>query len=177
MERIQIKDVVGYEGYYKVTSDGRIISCERTVINRGATYKTKERIRKQVVHKNGYAQVMFSVNGKHKLELVHRIVAKAFVDNPNNKLEVNHIDCNKLNNCASNLEWNTRQENNNHSWENDLPRHGERASKKLTQSQVDDIRLNYKKRSKSFGIKHFSEKYNISTTYVFNIVNNNRWKQ
>jgi len=59
--------------------------------------------------------VTLSKNGKHKGVAIHILVAKSFVDNPENKPEVNHVDGNKENNHESNLEWNTRLENQQHS--------------------------------------------------------------
>lgn len=65
---------------------------------------------------NGYLCYSMSMgNYKRKHEMAHRLVAKAFIDNPENKAEVNHIDCNRLNNCVDNLEWCTRAENIKHS--------------------------------------------------------------
>lgn len=60
------------------------------------------------------------VDGKAKNYLLHRLIAKAFIPNPENKAEVNHKDCNKLNNSIENLEWVTRSENQKHSWDSGL---------------------------------------------------------
>lgn len=64
----------------------------------------------------GYSQVSFSFNGKVLNKRVHRLVAEAFIPNPNNYLEINHIDGNKENNSIGNLEWCTRSENIKHSF-------------------------------------------------------------
>ena len=65
---------------------------------------------------NGYVEYSMSMgNRKRKYEMAHRLVAKAFIDNPENKTEVNHIDCNRLNNNVKNLEWCTHSENIRHS--------------------------------------------------------------
>ena len=66
---------------------------------------------KQWLNNNGYLCVHFTMNGKTVDLRVHRIVATCFIPNPNNLPEVNHIDCNRTNNVASNLEWCTRQQN------------------------------------------------------------------
>ena len=94
------KDVVGYEGLYKVSNCGRVWSCRRN------------KLRKQQITK-GYKMVNLKVDGKSKVFSVHRLVALAFIENPNNKREVNHIDENKTNNHISNLEWVTSKENSN----------------------------------------------------------------
>lgn len=94
------KDVVGYEGLYRISNYGRIWSCRRNNI-------MKQKITK------GYRMIGFTKNKKHKSYSVHRLVAKHFIKNPKNKREVNHLDENKLNNHVSNLKWVTSKENAN----------------------------------------------------------------
>lgn len=64
--------------------------------------------------KNGYVALKLTVNGVRSSHLIHRLVAQAYIPNPECKTEVNHIDGNKLNNDVSNLEWNTSSENKQH---------------------------------------------------------------
>lgn len=71
------------------------------------------KLRKQYIT-DGYAQVSLGVDGKYSLEYVHRLVAKAFIPNPDNKPQVNHKDSNRTNNHVDNLEWVTNQENTIH---------------------------------------------------------------
>ena len=104
------KSVVGYEKLYEVSNLGNVRSIERYV--KYTKWKTgthfqlrKQKLLKQVKMKNGYIRVEISDNGNHKLQLVHRLVAQAFIPNPNNYSQINHIDCNKENNCVDNLEW------------------------------------------------------------------------
>jgi DNA-binding transcriptional regulator YiaG len=82
----------------------------------------------------GYRAVGTKVNGKHRTLYVHRLVASAFVDKPEGKEEVNHLDGDKTNNCVSNLEWVTRRENQVHMAKRGTTR------KKLTEEQVMSIR-------------------------------------
>ena len=115
------KDVKGYEGYYQVSNLGNIKSLERIIENSGTRtgyYKVKERILKprENTNRNGYYELSLRKDGKEKRFKVHRLVACAFIENPYNKPEVNHIDGNKSNNCVSNLEWTTSKENKEHAW-------------------------------------------------------------
>ena len=99
-------DIEGYEGMYQVSNMGRVKSLERTAWNNRGYYRTlHERILKGRKVSNGYLQVQLCQDGKAKNYLVHRLVASAFLENPMGYNEVNHIDEDKENNKADNLEW------------------------------------------------------------------------
>lgn len=98
------KDIKDYENLYQGSNLGRVKSIKFG----------KERILKTFKNKDGYLQVGLWKNNKRKIFLVHRLVAQAFLDNPNNLPEVNHKDENKLNNVVSNLEWCNRTYNVNY---------------------------------------------------------------
>lgn len=110
------KDIVGYEGYYQVSSHGRIKSLERYVKHVFGERINKERIRKQAIGNSGYYFVPLSKFGINKSKDIHRLVAIHFVDGYNEGLIVNHKDGNRLNNYYENLEWVTPRENNLHSF-------------------------------------------------------------
>lgn len=93
------KDIVGYEGLYQVSDDGKVYSLKR-----GQEVA-------QRVDRCGYWRCNLSKEGKVKTWFIHRLVADAFIPNPEGKDTVNHKDENKNNNCVENLEWMTRREN------------------------------------------------------------------
>ena len=105
------KDVVGYEGFYQVSNKGNVYSVAR-IDSMGR--KHGGRTLKPRYHKDGYLQVILCKNGIRKNKLIHRLVLEAFVENPNNLPEVNHLDEIKDNNELSNLEWCTSKHNSNH---------------------------------------------------------------
>ena len=99
------KDVKGYEGYYQVSTLGRIKSLSRHRKVGWANYISKEKIIKQCDHRQGYKLVLLHKDGKSKTHKVHKLVAEAFLSNPNNYKSVNHKDENKANNTVDNLEF------------------------------------------------------------------------
>lgn len=101
------KDVPGYEGLYEVSDYGNV----RTLDVR-CYHKNK----KQTKNKDGHMRVWLSKNSKKKWSFVHRLVAKAFINNPKDKPVVNHLDGVPYNNHVSNLEWATRSENDLHAF-------------------------------------------------------------
>lgn len=113
------KDIKGYEGLYRVSNLGRIKSLPKKR-GRGNGYYTKELILTPKIDKYGYKAVCLRKNNKNHHHTVHRLVATMFCENPMNKDVVNHIDGDKLNNSASNLEWCTVQENTKHAYEHNL---------------------------------------------------------
>lgn len=110
------KDIEEYEGIYQVSNLGKVKSFKRG----------SERMLKPCRDRRGYLIVDLYKNGKHKNNKIHRLVAQAFIPNPENKSEINHIDEDKTNNNVDNLEWSTRKENLNHGTRN------ERASRILS---------------------------------------------
>ena len=96
------REVVGYEGLYAVSNEGRIKSLERSD-RFGRKYASKMLSTKK--NNRGYVQIHLNKDGVCKMKLLHRIVAEAFISNPDNLPQVNHKDENKENNNVENLEW------------------------------------------------------------------------
>ena len=106
-EREIWRDVVGFEGLYKVSNLGNVKSLN---YNRTG----KEKLMKPQTDGHGYLQVMLYKDGKYKIKKIHRLVAEAFIPNPDNLPCVNHKDENKTNNKEFNLEFCTYEYNNNY---------------------------------------------------------------
>ena len=97
------KDIKGYEGRYQITSWGRVFNVDT------------QKFIKLEMHDKGYLRVdLYDKSGKRKHHKVHRLVAKAFIPNPEGKPQVNHLDGNNQNNSITNLEWCTDKENKEH---------------------------------------------------------------
>lgn len=109
------KPIEGYEGYYEVSNLGKVRSVDRyityNICKKIAIRHQKEVVLQDKPSKLGYPIIHLSKDGKTKPFYVHRLVANAFVDNPNGFTYINHKDENKANNNAYNLEWCTQQYN------------------------------------------------------------------
>ena len=116
------KDISGYEGVYQVSNLGRVKSMRKWSSVQGR-YCQREKILKQYQSKTGYLQINLKSEGTRKLGLIHRLVAQAFIPNPDNKREVNHINGNKTDNRVENLEWCTSQYNTVHAYKTGLETH------------------------------------------------------
>lgn len=112
LEGEEWRDVVGYEGLYMVSSEGRIVSLSREMFNGHVYFISKPNILKQTLSTTGYHYVTLRNNGISKKRKVHRLVATAFIPNQYNKCDVDHINTIRTDNRISNLRWATRSENN-----------------------------------------------------------------
>ena len=107
------KAIEGTEGRYEVSNTGKIRS--RNYKNTGKTVELRPG-----PDPKGYMKTMILVDGKYKTVKMHRLVAQAFIPNPENKPQVNHKDGTKENNAADNLEWITNRDNAHHALEHGL---------------------------------------------------------
>jgi hypothetical protein len=171
------KDIIGYEGLYQVSSLGRVKSLNGFLeTKKGVIKPRKERILCQSTKKNGYKTIMFSLMSKQKRYYIHRLVAIAFIPNKENKLQVNHINGIKDDNCIENLEWCTFFENTKHAMDNNLIKKGEQAyCSKLTEKKVLAIRRLYKI-NPNFHKTNVAKKLGVRDATIHKIINNTRWK-
>jgi hypothetical protein len=156
------KEIEGYEGKYLVSSFGRVKSMPNKVWN-------SERILKPL--KQTYSFIDLCVDSKVKKFTIHRLVAKAFIENHLDKPEVNHINGNKHDNRVENLEWVTKSENQKHAIMSGL-RHtrGEKNSQcKLSEEKVIKIYNSNKRTSE------LSKEYNISQPTICDIRKGRSW--
>lgn len=164
MEKEIRKSIKGFENYL-ITNHGNVISLKFE----------KEKILKSNNDRKGYLLLNLYNKGIAKTCKVHRLVATAFIPNPNNKPEVNHKDGNKQNNCVDNLEWVSKSENHLHAFKLGLrdnkginsPTH------KLTENNVLGIRDLY---LNGLTQKEIGLIYEVSQKQISLIVNSKQWK-
>lgn len=105
------KPIEGFEGLYEVSDHGNVKSLDRLEKVGNGMRMRRGRILKAHIQKSGHLLVVLCKDGKNYPRTIHRLVAIAFINNPDNKPVVDHIDTNPANNCVSNLKWATVQEN------------------------------------------------------------------
>jgi hypothetical protein len=144
----QWKAIAECNGEYHISDHGRIKSFKW-----GKEKNLKPHL------SNGYLRIGICTKGKRKLVKVHRLVAKAFIENTENKLEINHKDGNKLNNHIDNLEWSTRKENINHAWQNGLFESTRLSASKRQSKPVIDVTTGKKYESLKLACIDINERY------------------
>lgn len=160
------KPIKGHEGRYEISNFGRVRSLDMKVFN-GRVYHDKPgRILKGSKFGN-YSGVFL---GRNSRGYIHRLVAETFLENPLNKKTVNHIDGNKNNNRADNLEWLTQEENNRHARQNGLNNmNGENnPSCKFSDDLVREIRSKYD--TGLYMQSELAEMYGVSRMQINRIV-------
>ena len=169
------KNIKEYEELYQVSNLGRVKSLSRKVTRGGITGFTKNRILKSQV-RSGYHKVSLCKKAMIKQISVHRLVACAFVDNKENKKEVNHINGVKTDNNKSNLEWCTRKENALHSYRTGLQKKQKGSSHgnaKLNEDKVIEIR---KLSKQGLSLFELENNFNVAKSTLSQIINKQRWK-
>ena len=185
------KDIKGYEGLYKVSSRGRVKRLRRAyrAKSRGEGYHTRidnDLIMSTGDNGKGYKVICLRKNGEKKQKYVHRLVAKAFIANPENKDQINHKDCDKSNNHVSNLEWSTINENMKHASENGLLVCSEYQKKQISKANTgsghglsrlreSDILIIRNMRSKGMTYQRIADRFDVNRATIGCIIRGKTW--
>jgi len=171
------KDVPEYEGVYQASNMGNVRSLDRYAPHN--RWDVKQGLKGKMIAQNKTKFGYFSLKLSRRSYQVHRIIAKTFIPNPENKPQVNHINGIKTYNRVENLEWCTSKENVKHSYEIGLAsgsrrRGSKNGQSKLIESDVVNIRLMYRQRKMSAG--DLSELYNVSLPCIWQVIWGKSWK-
>lgn len=166
------KNIDGYDGMYQISNFGNI----RTWFKPPSGIRKTPILRRQDITYQGYHLITLSKNGTKKRYSVHRLVAFAFIPNPENKPFINHIDFNKSNNHFSNLEWCTQKENVKHTIENNrksTPKGEAHYASRLSKKDV----LNIKNLCSDPSISQYdiAKIYDIDQSHVSKINSGSAW--
>lgn len=171
------KDIPGYEGYYQVSNIGRVRSLDR--VKRDGI-KMKGVIRKPHIDACGYHLVALIKDCKVKNTGIHRLVAMAFIPNPDNLPQVNHIDEVRSHNSVDNLEWCSVAYNQNYGHRKERSSEklkGERNGRAiLTENDVRAIRKTYIPDDNEYGVRALSNKYGVKCITIQKILAGKLWK-
>ena len=169
------RDIPCYEGVYQVSSYGRVISLPRP---RFIHSRKEALIRKTFkTGKGKYLAVDLSRENQSHRFYIHELVALVFIGDRPNGYEVNHIDLDKYNNHANNLEYLTHEQNVKHTVAHGKHAHHESSGHAiLTSAQVEYIRAHYKFRHPEFSAKAMSIKFGVSDTTIRDAIFSRTWK-
>lgn len=132
----------------------------------------------RIVKSSGYKIIKLTKDKKESHLYVHKLVAQAFIPNPENKPQVNHINGNKINNCVNNLEWVTAKENIEKAIETGLIKADgcNNYRSKFSPEDIREIRANYKPQDEVWGVKALTKKYNCNRSTIFSILSRKTYK-
>ena len=178
------KNIHGYEGYYMISNLGRVKSLERICYYN--VHKTnirnsrlkKERILKTTIDAFGYKSVNVSVNSKNKILKIAKLIAKAFIPNPENHPIINHINGVKSDNRIENLEWCTYKHNVNHAIETGLlvfKLGSDNANSKFSHNDILKIKQDFKE-NPNIIVKDYARDLGVSRVTIWRILSKKTYK-
>lgn len=172
------KGVNGFEDSYEISNKSRVRSIDRTIINSiGSVYNLKGRILNPMNPINRYPYVCITDNGVRTNKTIHRMVAEAFIPNPDNKPQVNHINGIKTDNRVENLEWCTPSENGLHAYKTNLstPLYGSKSpSSVLKEKDILSIKRLFRM-NKDFHRGKVALKLGVNINTIVSIIKNRNW--
>lgn len=165
------KDIEGFKNY-QVSNFGNI----RSIFASGNNWSKKriKAIKPRIGNNSGYYAINLLKDSRRITIRIHRLVAEAFIPNPENKPMVNHKNGIKTDNRIENLEWCTRKENMQHAWDTGLISRKRKRISRLTYEKVLEIRE--MRNTTGCSIKKISELFGVSQGAVFNIIHNKSWR-
>ena len=169
----EMKDIKSFEGLYAITRNGKVWSYP----NKKGGSKNGKWLRVFIQHR-GYYNYYLQHKNKRRIILAHKLVANAYIPNPLNRKEINHINGNKLDNRVENLEWSTRSENMKHAYKLGLlhkfGKHENHPMAKLNKKQVLQIRESYK--SGEYTQRQLAKQFKVNQRLIWSIIHNEIWK-
>lgn len=155
-----MKQIEGTSNYF-VTEDGRVFNQDKQVYLKPHWSGNRKR-------NNRYLIVSISIGGTISKRKIHRMVAQAFIENPNNYPQVNHIDGDRSNNKVSNLEWCNNSRNQLHAYDHNLHKSGEdHAQSKFSNDEVHNMR---ESRKAGMKMKDIASTFKVSLSHVREII-------
>jgi hypothetical protein len=165
--------LVGYEGLYEISNLGRIKSLSKEY---GGGFH-REFILSESYTSDGYSQIRLTNKSGRKCFKIHRLVAKCFIPNIYNKLEINHKNGVKKDNSVLNLEWCTRSENQLHAFKNNLNSRLKGCDSKLAKFSKNEIMsIRHLYYINKFNFTKISKIYDVSNVCISNIIKENTYK-
>lgn len=167
------KPVVGYEGLYAVSTEGRVMHV-------ASRWCKSNRFKRSFISNAGYLRVSLSKvsDGKQRVvkATVHRLVAEAFIGPCHEVNTVNHRDGNKLNNALENLEYATQRDNQLHAYQNGLQKRQQGSSRPMAKLTEDQVRYIRHRHAKGESQRSLAREYGVCDMLINGIVHYKKWK-
>lgn len=174
------KDIAGFEGYYQISNLGSVRSVDRIAPDTTGSWGRLRRLKGKLMKTqllNGYWVVMLYKDSKYRHARVHRLIAEAFIANPENKPHINHINGLRSDNRIENLEWCSHAENMKHCYDIGL-------RKPIRPEQCPTVKISFeiaeqirKKRQNGTKNVELQKEYGLCKRSITDIVKNRTWKQ